>query len=60
MTPLAFTFIIGPRTQLWLRIFGYGFSFGNEPALFSERYGYRKCVRIFGWRFELLSPRKAK
>lgn len=39
----------------WIRVFGYGFSLlHNPPVLFSERYGYRKSIRIVGWRFEWL------
>lgn len=38
----------------WLRIFGKGIAASNAKPLFSERNGYRKCVRIFGIKFELL------
>lgn len=41
----------------WLRIRGRGIAISNEPALFSERNGLRKCVRIFGIKFEWLSKK---
>jgi hypothetical protein len=43
----------------WFRLFGYGIhtkiAKGHQP-LFSERYGLRKAVYLFGLRFELLRP----
>ena len=30
----------------WFRIFGYGLSVSNMAMMFSERYGYRKVLRI--------------
>jgi len=44
------------RTGLWFRICGYGLAVSRDPTLFSERYGYRKIVRMFGWKVELLNP----
>ena len=46
-----------PWFTAWFRICGYGPLVSNGPELFSERYGYRKCFRLFGVRFEWLSPR---
>jgi len=42
----------------WFRVRGYGLMIKapwNEP-LFSERYGYRKFVGLFGWRVGVLTP----
>ena len=40
----------------WFRIFGVGLSFvhASYPALFSERYGYRKSIKLFGYRASFL------
>ena len=33
--------------SFWFRIFGKGLTFStNSPILFSERYGYRKTLRL--------------
>lgn len=45
----------------WLRIgtHGRGFAVSDKvkhPPLFSERYGYRKVLRIGKWGFEILKP----
>jgi hypothetical protein len=51
------------RKCFWFRFFdGYGL-FGKSQKikdfeLFSERNGYRKFVKLFGWKFRLLKPRK--
>jgi hypothetical protein len=45
----------------WFRIFGYGLSCADKvlnPPLFSERYGYRRVLRVGRWGFEFLRPRK--
>ena len=47
----------GKEFSIWVRVFGYGFGISNLPPLFSERYGYRKAVRIFGVKFEYLPKR---
>jgi len=42
----------------WFRIFGYGLSFQNRekyPALFSERNGYVKVLRIGRWSIRVLT-----
>jgi len=41
----------------WIRVFGRGIALHApwKRALFSERYGYRKMLRLgFGWRVEWL------
>jgi hypothetical protein len=47
------------RWGLWVRICGYGLHIklakGHRP-LFSERYGHRKALYLFGLRFEVLKP----
>jgi len=43
--------------QWWFRVFGYGLTWKNikkHPLMFSERYGYRKGIALFRWRFNLL------
>jgi hypothetical protein len=43
----------------WFRIKGYGLHVSTkkrENALFSERYGFRKALYLFGLRFEVLKP----
>lgn len=42
------------RTGFWVRIFGFGLSISTDKPLFSERYGHRKCLRIYGVKFEYL------
>lgn len=47
----------------WFRFFGgYGIWGRNAKAttfdLFSERYGYTKFVKIFGWKLKALKPCK--
>jgi hypothetical protein len=43
----------------WFRVFGYGLLVSTMTPLFSERYGYRKVIRIFGVKFEFLRPPKS-
>jgi hypothetical protein len=46
-------------TGFFFRLFGYGLHVSTrkpEAALFSERYGYRKALYLFGLRFEVLKP----
>lgn len=41
----------------WFRIFGKGLSWkeiSKHPLLFSERYGYKKTLKIGNWVFGLL------
>lgn len=38
----------------WFRIFGKGISWTKSPPLFSERMGYIKKIKIFGYRFGIL------
>lgn len=43
----------------WFRVFGYGLAWHNRnihPPLFSERYGYRKVLRLGRWSIEQLKP----
>jgi lysozyme family protein len=44
----------------WFRFFnGYGIHGSNikkSIILSSERYGYKKYIRIFGWKFRILKP----
>lgn len=44
----------------WFRIFGVGLILRApwDQALFSERYGYRKYLRAFGWRVGFLGRRR--
>lgn len=44
------------KDSIWVRIFGLncGISLTKTPLLFSERYGYRKYIKIFGWRIHWL------
>lgn len=43
------------KHNVWFRIFGVGLCFRNGPPLFSERMGFKKCLRLpFGWRAEVL------
>lgn len=42
----------------WFRVLGYGLCLYApwKPALFSERYGYRKMIKFRGWRVGGLKP----
>ena len=45
----------------WFRIFGFGLSFRNikksgYELTFSQRYGYNKYVKIFGYVITFLKP----
>lgn len=43
----------------WIRISsdGYGLSLKNTRLLFSEKYGYRKSLKLpFGWRLMIIRP----
>lgn len=55
------TFIYWTRGVYYFRIFGFGLWLGRYsewPALFSERYGYEKALRLSrDWRIKLLYPR---
>lgn len=45
---------------LWFRVCGYGLHVSTQSrsaALFSERYGYRRVLYVFGVRIEALGPR---
>jgi len=49
------------RTEFWIRIFGYGITGKNlkhHSLMFSERNGYVKTLKIFGWSFKWLKPYK--
>ncbi len=41
---------------IWIRIvgLGYGVSLSKKLPLFSERYGFIKYVKVFGWRVRWL------
>lgn len=42
---------------LWFRVFGRGLSISDKvknPPLFSERYGYKKVIRIGKWGIKFL------
>lgn len=39
---------------LWFRVFGVGLSIDNMPPMFSERYGFRRKLRIGQWGIEVL------
>jgi hypothetical protein len=43
----------------WFRIFGYGFTIKNNkhtPLTFSQRFGYRKYLKIGDWVITFLKP----
>lgn len=41
----------------WIRVLGYGPHVQlDRPVYFSERYGYRKILRIGRWSFQWLRP----
>ena len=42
----------------WFRLFGRGLSISDHPPMFSERYGYRKVVRIGKWGIKYLKAVK--
>jgi hypothetical protein len=47
------------RRALWFRVRGWGLHICNRKrtdAMFSERYGYRRALYVFGVRFEVLWP----
>lgn len=44
------------RGFFWFRIFGYGLCITTNAPTFSERNGYEKSVRVFGVKFEVLTP----
>jgi hypothetical protein len=45
----------------WFRVWDYGLVFTSTPMLFSERYGYRKALRITSkWRMLFLRPEKKR
>jgi len=44
------------RWGFWLRIGGHGLHITHDKPLFSERYGFRRCFRVLGWKFERLKP----
>jgi hypothetical protein len=51
--------IIVPWRGFWFRFFGYGpYVMRDKMVLFSERYGYRKVLRIGRWAFEWLRPQR--
>ena len=56
------TYYKGPEI-FWFRVLGYGLSFrslkhGFVP--FSIRHGYRKTIKLFGYRIEFLKREKKK
>ena len=49
----------------WIRIFGFGLSFRNikksgYELTFSQRHGYNKYVKIFGYVITFLKPQNMK
>jgi hypothetical protein len=51
------TFWVSHSSGFYFRLFGYGLSFDlNLPRLFSERYGYRRVLRIGRLAIEWLRP----
>lgn len=47
------------RWGFWFRVLGYGLTVvqtSQYPPLFSERHGYRKFLRVGGFRIGVLSP----
>lgn len=55
---LWFFYIYWEKYSFWFRIFGYGIAGKSlsKPwkVYFSERNGYRKVYKLFGWKFEFL------
>lgn len=42
------------RKGFWFRLFGKGVCVSKGPLLFSERNGYTKVYRLFGFKIKLL------
>jgi hypothetical protein len=44
---------------IWIRIIGlkFGISLTKKMPLFSERYGYKKSLKLFGWRIQWLKAK---
>lgn len=55
---LWFFYVYWEKCSFWFRIFGYGIAGESlkKPwkVYFSERNGYRKVYKLFGWKFEFL------
>jgi hypothetical protein len=54
---IFFFYAYWEKYSFWFRIFGYGIAgklIKNHFMLFSERNGYRKSYKFFGWKFEFL------
>jgi hypothetical protein len=50
------TFWVSHESGFYFRVFGYGLSIdSNRRVSFSERYGYRKVLRIGRWAIEVLA-----
>jgi len=51
------TFLVRHESGFYFRIVGYGLSIdSNRRVGFSERYGYRRVLRIGRWAIEWLTP----
>ncbi len=48
----------GEDWGFWFRVFGYGIAVSTMSPLFSERHGFRKAIRVFGVKIELLKGDK--
>ena len=55
-----FFYIYYKSDIFWFRFFkSYGIAgknIKNHPLLFSERNGYTKSLKLFGWSFKILKP----
>jgi hypothetical protein len=52
------TFWVRHESGFYFRVLGYGLSIdGNRRVGFSERYGYRKVLRIGRWAIEWLTAK---
>ncbi len=49
-------FRTGSDWGAWFRFFGYGFAVSTMEPMFSERYHFRRVIRILGIKIEWLHP----
>ena len=43
----------------WIKFFGYGIHFSNDPLCFSERNGFKKYISISGkWKIKFVKPKQ--
>lgn len=49
-------YLVAWKWGFWFRLFGHGLHVTSQQPFFSERYGFRRGLRVFGWKFERLKP----